>query len=168
MAMKLIEFNRRGFICAFNRKMTPGEKEALIGEERVILRAIEKLDAKYFVVMKRISEKYMLIAPVFSSRRKDCKKIRINNKEFWVNFMTFYMVPEKIFEAVPGKHLDFSYRTIMDIYTSHNNVLKEKWRSENEQAFWIRSFAVWQEREREMSGIITWSIYTRFRSIYSR
>lgn len=133
MAMKLIEFNRRGFICAFNRKMTPGEKEALTGEERVIFRAIEKLDAKYFVVMKRISEKYMLVAPVFSSRRKDCKKIRINNKEFWVNFMTFYMVPEKIFEAVPGKYLDFSYRTITDIYTSHNNVLKEKWRRENEQ-----------------------------------
>ena len=92
--------------------MTSGEKEALTREERVIFRAIEKLDAKYFVVMKRISEKYMLVAPVFTSRRKDCKKIHINNKEFWVNFMTFYMAPEKIFEAVPGKYLDFSYRTI--------------------------------------------------------
>lgn len=61
MRMKLIEFNRRGFICAFNREMTSGEKEALTREERVIFRAIEKLDAKYFVVMKRISEKYMLV-----------------------------------------------------------------------------------------------------------
>lgn len=133
MEMKLIEFNRRGFICAFNKDLTAAEQEALSKEERVVFKAMNKLEAKYFVVMKRISEQYMLVAPIFTSKHKDCKKIRINNKEFWVNFMTFYMVPEKLFEAVPGKYLDYSYRTITDIYTSHNNVLKEKWRRENEQ-----------------------------------
>ena len=123
MEMKLIEFNRRGFICAFNKDLAAAEQEALTKEERVVFKAMNKLEAK----------QYMLVAPIFTSKHKDCKKIRINNKEFWVNFMTFYMVPEKLFEAVPGKYLDYSYRTITDIYTSHNNVIKEKWRRENEQ-----------------------------------
>ena len=66
----------------------------------------------------------MLVAPVFTKQRKDCKKIRINRKEYWVNFMTFYIVPVKMMEPAPGKYLDFSYRTITDIYRSHNNVVK--------------------------------------------
>ena len=93
-----------------------------------------KLPAKFFVVMKRINDTYMLVAPVFETQKKrDCKGIRVNNRRFWVNFMTFYVVPEKIMEAVPGKYLDYSYKTICAIYDSHNNVLREKWRKENEK-----------------------------------
>lgn len=133
MDMKLIEFNRRGFICALNNDMDAKERKKLTKEERVMHQSVIGLHAKYFVVMKRISEKEMLVAPVFTSKRKNCKKIHVNNKEYWVNFMTFYVVPEKIFQAVPGKYLDHSYKTITDIYTSHNNTLKEKWRKEHEK-----------------------------------
>ena len=131
--MNMFEFNRRGFICALNRNMTVQEVEELSRKEFVIYKALQKLDAKYFVVMKRISETMMLVAPVFVSQRKKCKKIRINQREYWVNFMSFYAVPEKLFEAAPGKYLDYSYKTISEIYTSHNNVLKEKWRRANEK-----------------------------------
>lgn len=134
MEMRWNEFNRRGAICAFNKALSPEVLDALNREELVIYRAIAKLQAKYFVVMKRINEAYMLVAPVFETQKKrDCKGIRVNNRRFWVNFMTFYVVPEKIMEAVPGKYLDYSYKTICAIYDSHNNVLRERWRKENEK-----------------------------------
>ena len=134
MEMKLNDFNRRGAICAFNKRPQQEMMAALSNDDQVVCRAIADLQAKYFVVMKRISEDHMLVAPVFEvQKRKDCKGIRINNKRLWVNFMTFYVVPVQIMEAVPGKYLDYPYRTICAIYDSHNHVLKEKWRRENEQ-----------------------------------
>ena len=134
MEMRLNDFNRRGAICAFNKALPQEVLNDLNREELVIYRAIEKLQAKFFVVMKRINDTYMLVAPVFETQKKrDCKEIRVNNRRFWVNFMTFYVVPEKIMEAVPGKYLDCSYKTICAIYDSHNNVLREKWRKENEK-----------------------------------
>lgn len=71
----------------------------------------------------------MIVVPVFDVKRKDNKIIRINNHQYWVGFINFYVVPEKIFEAAPGKYLDYSYWTINAIYTSHNNVLKKKLKS---------------------------------------
>lgn len=103
MEMRWNEFNRRGAICTFNKALPPEVLDSLSSEELVIYRAIAKLQAKYFVVMKRINEAYMLVAPVFETQKKrDCKGIRVNNRRFWVNFMTFYVVQEKIMEAVPG------------------------------------------------------------------
>lgn len=134
MEMRLNDFNRRGAICAFNKNLDVELLDSLKGEEFVIYKAIANLQAKYFVVMKRISDDLMLVAPAFETqKKKDCKGIRVNGKRFWVNFMTFYVVPVRIMEAVPGKYLDYSYKTICGIYESHNNVLKEKWRRENEQ-----------------------------------
>lgn len=121
MEQRIIYFNRRGAICALSAN------KAEIGlnmEESAIHRNLAELQTKYFLVMKHISNKRMLVAPVFTKQRKDCKKIRINRKEYWVNFMTFYIVPVKMMEPAPGKYLDFSYRTITDIYRSHNNVVK--------------------------------------------
>lgn len=134
MEMKLNDFNRRGMICAFTKNPTLELMQSLKEDELVVFSAIENLQAKYFVVMKRISDDYMLVAPAFETqKKKDCKGIRVNGKRFWVNFMTFYVVPVRIMEAVPGKYLDYAYKTISGIYESHNNVLKEKWRRENEQ-----------------------------------
>lgn len=121
MEQRIIYFNRRGAICAL------GANKAEMGlnmEELAIHRNLTELQTKYFIVMKHVSKKHMLVAPVFTKQRKDCKKIRINRKGYWVNFMTFYIVPVKMMEPAPGKYLDFTYRTITDIYRSHNNVLK--------------------------------------------
>lgn len=133
METKLINFNRRGAICTYNKSFGDKELKSLTAEEQVIAEAVRILNARYFVVMKRIDEGHMLVAPVFTAKRRECKSIRINNKQLWVNFMTFYVVPEQIMQAVPGKYLDYPYRTVTAIYSSHNNVLKEKWHRENEQ-----------------------------------
>lgn len=146
MKMKLIEFNRRGAVCVFCRNPEPKEIETLTKEEKVIYKAIAGIDARYFVVMKRINARYMIVVPVFDAKRKDSKIIRINNHQYWVGFMNFYVVPEKIFEAAPGKYLDYSYRTINAIYTSHNNVLKERWRREKEKCMADQEL---RRRERE-------------------
>lgn len=49
-----------------------------------------------------------------------------------MNFMTFYVVPYKIMMTTPGKYMDYSYKSICGIYHSHNSVLKEKWRRQDE------------------------------------
>ena len=121
MEQRIIYFNRRGAICALSANKA---EMGLNIEESAIHRNLAELQTKYFLVMKHISNRRMLVAPVFTKQRKDCKKIRINRKEYWVNFMTFYIVPVKMMEPAPGKYLDFSYRTITDIYRSHNNVVK--------------------------------------------
>lgn len=121
MEQRIIYFNRRGAICALSANKA---EMGLNLEESAIHRNLAELQTKYFLVMKHISNRRMLVAPVFTKQRKDCKKIRINRKEYWVNFMTFYIVPVKMMEPAPGKYLDFSYRTITDIYRSHNNVVK--------------------------------------------
>lgn len=121
MEQRIIYFNRRGAICALSANKA---EMGLNIEESAIHRNLAELQTKYFLVMKHISNRRMLVAPVFTKQRKDCKKIRINHKEYWVNFMTFYIVPVKMMEPAPGKYLDFSYRTITDIYRSHNNVVK--------------------------------------------
>lgn len=124
------DFNHRGAICAFDQEC---EKEVLTREELVISRTLKDLNARYFVVMKRIDDDHMLVAPVFTKQpRKDGKRIQINGKRFWVNFMTFYVVPYKIMMATPGKYMDYSYKSICGIYHSHNSVLKEKWRRQDE------------------------------------
>ena len=121
MEQRIIYFNRRGAICALSANKA---EMGLNIEESAIHRNLAELQTKYFLVMKHISNRRMLVAPVFTKQRMDCKKIRINRKEYWVNFMTFYIVPVKMMEPAPGKYLDFSYRTITDIYRSHNNVVK--------------------------------------------
>lgn len=121
MEQRIIYFNRRGAICALSANKA---EMGLNIEESAIHRNLAELQTKYFLVMKHISNRRMLVAPVFTKQRKDCKEIRINRKEYWVNFMTFYIVPVKMMEPAPGKYLDFSYRTITDIYRSHNNVVK--------------------------------------------
>lgn len=130
MENKLINFNRRGMICAINKTC---QEQNLTSEEAVICRTVAGLDARYFVVMKRIDDRHMLVAPVFGKKRRNCRTIGINGRQFWVNFMTFYVVPEQAMEAAPGKYLDNSYKSISAIYTSHNNVLNEKWRREKEE-----------------------------------
>lgn len=129
MRDNLIYFNRRGAVCALRKDL---DEAALPHEESVVYRAISPLQARYFLVMKHIDMDLMLVAPVYGAKRKDTKSVGINGKRFWVNFMTFYVVPVKIMEAVPGKYLDYSFKTITGIYDSHNNVLKTKWRSEAE------------------------------------
>jgi hypothetical protein len=133
MEHTLFYFNRRGAVCALSKSVDP---EALNKDASVVYRAISPLKAKYFLVMKHISGSHMLVAPVFDAKRKDCKVVRINGKRLWVNFMTFYVVPVHLMEAAPGKYLDYSFKTITGIYTSHNNVLKEKWRREAEARAW--------------------------------
>lgn len=127
MGNSLFYFNRRGAVCALRRDI---EVSQLPHEEAVSFRAISSLQARCFLVMKHIDMKLMLVAPVFTAKRKDTKSIGINGKRFWVNFMTFYVVPVGIMEAVPGKYLDYSFKTITAIYESHNNVLRAKWRQE--------------------------------------
>ena len=124
------DFNHRGAVCTFDQEC---EREALTREELAISKTLKDLNARYFVVMKRIDDDHMLVAPVFTKQpRKDGKVVLINGKKLWVNFMTFYVVPYKIMEAAPGKFLDYSYKAICGIYQSHNSVLKEKWRRQNE------------------------------------
>lgn len=124
------DFNHRGAVCAFDQEC---EKETLTKEELAISRTLKELNARYFVVMKRIDDDHMLVAPVFTKQpRKDSKVVLINGKKLWVNFMTFYAVPYKIMAATPGKFLDYSYKAISGIYQSHNSVLKEKWRRQKE------------------------------------
>lgn len=78
------DFNHRGAICAFDQEC---EKEALTREERAISRTLKDLNARYFVVMKRIDDDHMLVAPVFTKQpRKDGKRIQINGKKILGEF----------------------------------------------------------------------------------
>lgn len=121
-------FNRRGSICALGKSVS---KDKLSEEEQVVYRALEELQTRFFVVMKHISANKMLVAPVFKAKRMECRKIGINHKEYWVNFMTFYVVPVKMMETAPGKYLDHSYTAVTDIYHAHNTVLQARWDREN-------------------------------------
>lgn len=123
MKNSLIYFNRRGAVCALRKEY---DVARLPRDQCEIHGSLSSLQARYFVVMKRIDKRLMLVAPVFSAKRKDSKSIWINGKRFWVGFMNFHVVPEDLFEAVPGKYLDHSFKTIADIYESHNNVLKSR------------------------------------------
>lgn len=142
----LFYFNRRGGVCALHKDL---DAEMLPHEESVIYRAISPLQARYFLVMKHIDMDLMLVAPVFEAKRKDTKKIGINGKRYWVNFMTFYVVPIGIMEAVPGKYLDYSFKTISAIYESHNNVLKDKLRHNEKCRTGIEKKRQEQQRYRE-------------------
>lgn len=63
--------------------------------------------------------------------------------------MTFYVVPVDIMKAVPGKYLDYSFKTITAIYESHNNVLNSKWRREAEERAVNRMVRHARQRYRE-------------------
>lgn len=130
MTNSLLYFNRRGAVCALRKNISEAQ---LPQEYAEVYHTVSSRQARYFLVMKHIDMNLMLVAPVFEAKRKDTKSIGINGKRFWVNFMTFYVVPVDMMEAVPGKYLDYSFKTITAIYESHNNVLNARSRRKEKE-----------------------------------
>lgn len=67
MEQRIIYFNRRGAICALSANKA---EMGLNIEESAIHRNLAELQTKYFLVMKHISNRRMLVAPVFTKQRK--------------------------------------------------------------------------------------------------